>query len=165
MSAVITALPLSSEPKTHWEGPRERLARFGPADISETELVAVLLGTGTEGEPVMALAEALLRESGGLRGLSRLGVAALATRSGIGLSKATRLVAALELGRRSIQHPLEHCVRLGSSRDVDRAFRPRLSHAEVEHLPGSQTQYGGEPDRRCHPARKSLDKPGLVHTG
>lgn len=119
---------------TEWEGPRERLARFGPEALGETELVAVLLGTGTEGEPVMALSESLLREWGGARGIARLGIGALASRAGIGTSKAARLLAAIELGRRSLEVPLGHAVRLGSSRDVDRAFRPRLSHAEVEHF-------------------------------
>lgn len=119
---------------TEWEGPRERLARYGPEALGEADLLAVVLGTGTEGEPVMALAEALLREAGGLRALARQGASALASRPGIGIGKATRVLAAIELGRRSLGGPSAHLARVASSADVDRMFRPRLSHAEVEHF-------------------------------
>jgi len=119
---------------TEWEGPRERLLRFGPEALGEAELLAVVLGTGSEGEPVLALAESLLREAGGLRHLVRLGAGALARRPGIGSGKATRILAGIELGRRALGPPAAHLARIGSSADVDRMFRPRLSHAEVEHF-------------------------------
>ena len=131
----MTLIALHQEnTKTVWEGPRERLARFGASALGETELLAVLLGTGTADEPVMTLAESVLREAGGLRGLARQGLAALATHPGIGVTKAARVAAAIELGRRTIEEPIPHAGRIQSSRDVDRAFRPRLTHAEVEYF-------------------------------
>ncbi len=130
----MSAIAVQDQAKTLWEGPRERLARFGASALGETELLAVLLGTGTHDEPVMTLAETVLREAGGIRGLSRRGLAALATHPGIGVTKAARLAAAIELGRRSVEAPIPHAGRIQSSRDVDRAFRPRLTHADVEHF-------------------------------
>lgn len=126
--------PIRIVTEPHHDGPRERLAMLGAEALSDVELLAVLLGTGTQGEPVLALAEAIVAEAGGLRGLARQGPSLLARRSGVGLTKATRIAAAFELGRRALALPLASQARIASSRDVDRAFRPRLSHADVEHF-------------------------------
>jgi DNA repair protein RadC len=116
------------------EGPRERLRREGKAALSDEELVALLLGTGTAGEPVAILAARLLGAVGGLAGLARSGIGALAALGGVGESKAARLVAALELGRRVHQRPWSPGPRIETSRDVDELLRARLAEAEVEHF-------------------------------
>jgi len=113
-------------------GPRERLARVGRQRLGDAELVAILLGTGTSAEPVTVLAARLLVEAGGLEGLSRLGPGGLERISGLGPSKAARLVAAVELGRRVVTRPLSRRARLGSSKDVDDAFRARLADLDQE---------------------------------
>ena len=117
-----------------WQGPRERLARLGAERLSDAELVAVLLGTGARERPVGQVAESILFELGGVRGLADRSLPALAAQHGVGETKACRLLAAIELGRRSACRPLVRGAPLGSSRDVDASFRPRLSHAEVEHF-------------------------------
>ncbi len=116
------------------EGPRERLARGGAEALSDAELIAILFGTGTRGTPVEVLAATVLAESGGLSGLERTGLGALSARGGVGDGKACRLLAAVELGRRIATTPLVRGARLGSSRDIDAALRPRLARAEVEHF-------------------------------
>ncbi|MGE0792077.1 MAG: DNA repair protein RadC [Sandaracinaceae bacterium] len=116
------------------EGPRERLRFVGRAALSDTELVALLLGTGTQGESVVALAERILSEVGSLDALAKLGPGALENIEGLGPTKAGRLVAAVELGRRALTRPLPLRARIASSRDVDAAMRPRLAHASVEHF-------------------------------
>ncbi len=116
------------------DGPRERLARVGPESLSDAELVALLLGTGARGLPVEVLAASMLAERGGLSGLERTGLGALAARTGVGEGKACRLLAAVEVGRRVGASPLARGARLGSSRDIDAALRPRLARAEVEHF-------------------------------
>jgi DNA repair protein RadC len=116
------------------DGPRERLARVGVESLSDAELVALLLGTGARGVPVEVLAASVLAERGGLVGLERAGLGALAARVGLGESKACRLLAAVEVGRRVGAVPLVRGMRLGSSRDIDAALRPRLARAEVEHF-------------------------------
>ncbi len=116
------------------EGPRERLARGGAEALSDAELVAILFGTGTTGMPVEVLAATVLAESGGLAGFERLGLGALAARGGVGDGKACRLLAAVEIGRRISTTPLLRGARIGSSRDIDAALRPRLGRAEVEHF-------------------------------
>ncbi len=54
------------------EQPRERMLRWGSAQLKTSELIAILLNTGTEGETVIKLSERILNEYGGLRGLTRL---------------------------------------------------------------------------------------------
>jgi len=114
------------------DGPRERLARVGPERLGDAELLAVLLGTGARGEPVGVLAARLLEEAGGLAGLERTGVGALSGLPGIGRSKAARVVAALEIGRRVATSAPSRGARIGSSRDVDALLRPRLAREASE---------------------------------
>lgn len=84
------------------ERPRERMARHGPGALADAELLAILLGTGTPRETAVGLARRLLGADpdAGLRALVDLGLEELAAVRGIGLAKAARLKAAVELGRR-----------------------------------------------------------------
>ncbi len=82
------------------ERPREKLAQLGPGELSNAELLAILLRVGVEGENAIQLATNLLLEFGGLRGLYHTPYAKLCQRRGIGPAKAAQLMAALELGRK-----------------------------------------------------------------
>jgi DNA repair protein RadC len=115
-------------------GPREKLSEAGVESLSDGELVALLLGTGTRAEPVSALAERLLLVVGGLAGLSGASPSELARLTGVGQGKAARIAAALELGRRASCLPLRRGTRLGSSEDVYRAFGPQLAGLAHEEL-------------------------------
>jgi DNA repair protein RadC len=116
------------------DGPRERLAREGAAALSDVELLALLLGTGAKELPVLELARRILSESGGLKRLSRRGLGELAAELGLGPTKAGRLIAAFELGRREAARPPDRRARLTSSRDVVSWLGPRFAEAEVEHF-------------------------------
>src|SRR5207248_2908639 len=78
--------------------PRERLIRDGPPALSDAQLLALLIGSGTSRRSALAMAEALLHSIGGAAGLARADLAAL----GLGPATAARVVAALELGRRAL---------------------------------------------------------------
>src|SRR6185436_2520774 len=80
------------------ERPRERLARHGPSALSNRELLAIVLGTGTRRESVLDVAERL--QSAGLHELAARSLPELSSERGIGAAKAARLLAALELGAR-----------------------------------------------------------------
>jgi DNA repair protein RadC len=129
----MAALPMD---KNHalLTGPRERLHERGLESLSDAELVALLLGTGSRDESVVPLADRLLRQLGGLRGLTSAGMGDLLQVRGIGASKAARLQAGLELGRRAHAHPLTRGARLISSEDVYRTFGPQLAHLTHEEL-------------------------------
>jgi DNA repair protein RadC len=115
-------------------GPRERLSMQGCAALSDGELVAVLLGTGTRSAPVAVLASQLLEFSGGLHGLAKLSLSELESQRGIGSTKATRLMAAVELGARIQSRPLDRRQAIASSRDVAAALTPRLREDSREHF-------------------------------
>jgi len=82
--------------------PRERIHNYGPEVLSNKEILAIILRTGSQGENVLDLAERILTETSGLRGLARLSLHELQQISGIGQAKAAQVKAALELGRRVI---------------------------------------------------------------
>lgn len=81
--------------------PREKLMRHGAGTLSDAELIAILIRSGTTKESALDLAKRMLASSGNeLDRLSRLGVAELTRFKGMGEAKAISIVAALELGRR-----------------------------------------------------------------
>jgi DNA repair protein RadC len=125
------ALTTTDDPRL---GPRERLVMHGSASLSDVDLIAIVLGTGSSAEPVGVVAARLLERAGGLHGLSRLSGAELEAQVGIGVTKACRLRAAAELGARLCARPLSRERPITCSRDIDAALRPRLSGAEREHF-------------------------------
>jgi DNA repair protein RadC len=84
------------------ERPQERLERFGANALSDTELLAMLLRSGTRGQDVVTLAERLVAEAGSLGGLLAWKEADFCRLKGIGRVKALQLVAAMEVARRVI---------------------------------------------------------------
>src|SRR5690606_29359074 len=112
------------------ERPRERLERLGPQALKTEELLAILLRTGTAREDVLAVAQRLLREHGGVRGLGAADLATLAATHGVGQAKATTIAAAFELGRR---------LRLDGGDDRPQVTSPEhiaaLLHIEMQLLP------------------------------
>lgn len=95
--------PVRSSIKFWSEGdrPREKLLLKGKASLSDSELIAILLGSGTRNESAVDLSKRILNSvSNNLVELSRLTVSDLQKFKGIGLAKAINLVAAMELGRR-----------------------------------------------------------------
>lgn len=120
--------------------PRERLLAQGPAALSEPELVAILLGTGDASRSAVGLAEALLAhftredESTGLRGLSGVGPEELVSLGGVGPAKATRLLAAFELGRRVAGMPVGDRPVVNGPADAYRLLAPRMADLDREHF-------------------------------
>ena len=96
--------------------------------------MALLLGTGSPAQSVALAAASLLEQSGGLLGIARLGPHALAQRN-IGSTKATRVAAAVELGRRALLCSLaEEREPLDSFERVVRWAQPRLATLEHEEV-------------------------------
>jgi len=79
--------------------PREKLQRLGSAALNDTELLAILLGSGTKDMNVLELAGRLLKRHGG-KALPKLSVDELKAIKGVGVAKACQLVACFELARR-----------------------------------------------------------------
>jgi DNA repair protein RadC len=82
------------------ERPRERFIRYGPKSLSNQELLAILLRTGTRSESVLQLAQRLLIRFEGLHLLKDATLEELTKIEGIGEAKAIQILAAIELGKR-----------------------------------------------------------------
>ena len=80
--------------------PRERLLRVGSENLSNEELLAILLKTGSKKYSVMELSFNLLSFLGDIRKLNEIGINSLIKLDGIGVVKAIELKAAIELGKR-----------------------------------------------------------------
>ena len=95
--------------------PREKLLARGPAALSDTELLAVLLRTGLAGHGVFALAESLVSQFGGLAGLLHAGAEDLRKVKGLGgPAKRAELLAVVELARRALAQQLREREVFGS---------------------------------------------------
>ena len=114
--------------------PREKLLRLGAAALGDNELVALVLGSGRRGAGALELANQLLQTRGGLHGLARSTSADLACVAGVGSAKAAQVVAALELGRRSLRHAPGARVQLRSPRDAAAYLLPAFGARPVEHF-------------------------------
>jgi DNA repair protein RadC len=82
--------------------PRERLARCGPSSLAVRELLALVLGHGVPGRTAVELAGAVLREAGGVHGLTKISLGQLNRIPGMGPAQSGRVLAAVELGRRTL---------------------------------------------------------------
>lgn len=113
--------------------PRERLWALGPAALTTVELLAIVIGTGTEGRGALEIAGRLLeRSAGSLRRLAQRPGAELLRADGIGPAKAARLLAALELGGRQAREDRPPVLRVREPEDVVRVFAGRLRDLQVE---------------------------------
>ncbi len=115
------------------ERPRERLLKAGAKALSTSELLAILIRTGTREESALAIAARLI-SSRGLDGIQRASAAELAAEHGLGEAKAAQLKAALELGARLRALRPEERPTIGSPEDVLDLVGAEMSLLEQEEL-------------------------------
>lgn len=109
---------------------REQYRTFGPAQVGDTELLTLVLGTGTRHHSARSIAARLLDQFGTLQGIREAPVQALAGIPGVGPARATRVHAALHLaGRARLHSPAE---RIDHPEAVVALLRPRLEERAVE---------------------------------
>ncbi len=113
--------------------PREKLLLKGRAALSNAELIALLLGSGTRNESAVDLAKRILDQSGhNLAELSRYQLSDLCKFKGIGLAKGVTIIAALELGNRKRGQDALVREKVAGSRDVYELFHGDLADAQYE---------------------------------
>ena len=126
MASVIRETP-------NGERPRERLKSHGVHALSSSELLAIILGSGSQGTSAMRIGHDILASShGSLRRLSSQPVAALTALTGVGNARAVAIHAALELGRRMAAEEREDGIPVRGPRDVHEIFGQRLQDLPVE---------------------------------
>lgn len=112
--------------------PREKLERVGPAALGDNELVALLLGSGIRGRGALGIAQEVLDRAGGVHGLLHMAVDDLRRVNGVGGSRAARLVAAIELGRRAVTADFGERPKLATPDAVARYLMPLYGSHRVE---------------------------------
>jgi DNA repair protein RadC len=113
--------------------PREKLERVGAGALGDNELLAIVLGHGRAHASALDLANAVLG-SGGLAALLRARYEDLRRVNGIGAARAAQVLAAVELGRRTLMRSAEQRPRLASPRAVAEYLLPQFGSRPVEHF-------------------------------
>ncbi len=118
---------LSIKQWTPQDRPREKLIQNGPLYVTDAELLALLLGSGSKHETVVELArKVLLHANNNLNELARKSISDLKKIKGIGEAKAVTIAAALELGRRRGIADIIDKEKVSNSHDIARIFRSVL---------------------------------------
>ena len=112
--------------------PREKLQRHGVAALGDNELLALVIGSGSRRGGALAVANDVLAAHGGVHTLARCTPDVLARTKGIGRARAAQIVAAIELGRRTLATAAAERPRLTSPRDAARLLLPRFGSHGVE---------------------------------
>lgn len=112
--------------------PREKLARLGVSALGDNELLALILGSGTRRLNALALANLVLDSSGGLHGLPTASRDELRRIAGVGGARAAQVLAAIELGRRTLQRQPADRPQLLTPGDVAMHLLPEFGARPVE---------------------------------
>jgi len=112
--------------------PREKLQRLGAAALGDNELVAIILGSGSRECGALDLANRLLERAGGLHGLTRAALGDLHLVPGVGDARAAQVLAAVELGRRTLVRGTTDRPRLTTPRQLASYLLPQYGAGAVE---------------------------------
>ena len=124
-------------PITNWsedDKPREKLMLKGKGALSDAELIAILIGSGSRNESAVDLSKRILKSvDNNLNALGKLSISQLMNFKGIGEAKAISIIAALELGRRRRSEEAVELIKITSSKMIFEIMQPiigELPHEE-----------------------------------
>lgn len=121
---------------TDWaeeDRPRERLERLGPEALSNAELLAILIGSGTPQQSAVDLMKVVLASChNNLNSLGKMSIRDLERFKGIGPAKAITILAACELGKRRAREKVEERDDIGSATAIYNYMHPRMQDLDVE---------------------------------
>lgn len=113
--------------------PRERLARLGANNLSNLELLSIIIGSGTKNKSVLEISSKLLSKYD-LKKLSQSGLATLQKEEGIGEVNASKIIACMELGRRAGFPKNVQFKKISCAKDVADIFLPEMRLLEEENF-------------------------------
>lgn len=114
------------------ERPRERLLKLGAGNLSDAQLLAIMLRTGGGGKSAVDLAMEILNSFGNLRKIGNASLNELASFKGLGNAKAAQLMAAFELGKRLLGETHEKGPVFSSGKDVYLYYRQFFDNRKKE---------------------------------
>jgi DNA repair protein RadC len=113
--------------------PREKLMRLGPQALSDAELLAILVGSGSTREDAVSLMKRILSDcKNNLNTLGKMTLHDLCQYNGVGPAKAVTILAACELGKRRQQEKAEERPDLGTATRIYNLMHPQLQDLDVE---------------------------------
>ena len=121
---------------THWaeaDRPREKLERLGAGALSDAELLAILIGSGTRKESAVDLMKRILKDcNNNLNTLGKLSIRDLEQYKGIGSAKAITILAACELGKRRQKATVEEAPILNSAENIYQFMHTTIQDLDIE---------------------------------
>ena len=115
-----------------YDRPREKLERLGAGGLGDNELIAVLIGSGSRDLDALGVANELIERVGGVHALTKLGLDHLRSVRGVGPARAARVIAAVELGRRTLVRTGIDRPRLSTPRQLAAYLLPQYGAGAVE---------------------------------
>ena len=113
--------------------PREKMQRLGVRSLSNEELLALFLRTGMKGKSAIQIVREMIQRYGSMSQLGQLSLEEMKKCRGLGLAKASMLVAVFELGRRVAQEQVQNVV-LDCPELIYEHFAPQMQHLPQERL-------------------------------
>ena len=130
---IYSTNPLSIKSWAEDDRPREKMQTKGKSALSDAELIAILIGSGTKKKSAVELAQEILNSvDNDLYKLGRLSIADLEKFNGIGAAKAISLISALELGRRRKESDKKPLKKISSSNEAYSYLKPYFEDLEHE---------------------------------
>lgn len=127
----MTSFTLNDLPSS--EKPRERLQQYGVEVLSVQELLALILGRGVQGEPVMVIAQRLLSQFGSIEGISNASLEDLCQIRGLGVAKAAQILACFQLQKRLNNHDIKKYNHITSFERIADLLINNFGHYTKEH--------------------------------
>ena len=133
LSTVHSSLKLTINNWAEEDRPREKLMRLGAEALSNAELLAILIGSGSTKESAVSLMQRVLNDcDNNLNTLGKRSIHELMTYNGVGEAKAITILAACELGKRRQQAQAAERKDLGSATAVYNYMHPQMQDLDVE---------------------------------
>lgn len=147
----------------HWaddDKPREKLMLKGKSALSDAELLAILIGSGSRNETALKLCQRILKSvDNNLNALGKLSISNLTSFNGIGDAKAISIIAAMEIGRRRRSEDILELDNIDSSRKVFEIMQPIIGELQHEEF---WILYLNNANKVIHKAQ--ISKGGIVGT-
>ncbi len=116
--------------------PRERMLKFGVENLSDVDLLSIILRSGTKDNNVKEVASNILSSIGGLNNFNDVGIRELSKIKGVGTVKALTLLASIELGLRVNSKEIEINMNLSNSESIHEAFKSLFINIHQEKVLG-----------------------------
>lgn len=116
------------------ELPRERLIKYGASNLSNEDLISIILNTGTKNCNVKEVSKEILRKIKGINNLNDLSIRELTSVNGVGEAKAINIIAAIELGKRVSNLVINEKILVNESAKVNKYFSNQIASEKQENL-------------------------------